>query len=68
MRVDTKLLEIMPKLQILLDKGNVTFIMIINGRDLIRLLNFLLAATLDFMTSLQFASVVGKLRFFCFKH
>ena len=51
-RVDAKLLQIMPKLQILLDKGNVTF----NNNNKwkrFRLLNFPHAAILDFMTSLR---------------
>ena len=51
-RVDTKVLQIMPKLQILLDKGNVTF----NNnhkRKRFRLLNFSFAAILDFIASLR---------------
>ena len=52
MRVDAKLLQIMPKLQILLDKGKVTF----NNNDKqnsFRVLNFPWAAILDFMMSLR---------------
>ena len=55
-RVDAKLLQIMPKLQILLDKGKVTFNNNNNNnnkRKRFRLLNFLRAAILDFMTSLR---------------
>ena len=52
MRVDAKLLQIMPKLQILLDKGNVT-LNNNNKRKRFRLLNFPHAAILDFMTSLH---------------
>ena len=51
-RVDAKLLQIMPKLQILLDKGKVTF----NNKNKwkrFRLLNFQCTAILDFMTSLR---------------
>ena len=51
-RVDTKVLQIMPKLQILLDNGNVT----LNNnhkRKRFRLLNFSLAAILDFIASLR---------------
>ena len=51
-QVDAKLLQIMPKLQILLDKGNVTF----NNNNKwkkFRLLNFLHAAILDSMMSLR---------------
>ena len=51
-RVDAKLIQIMPKLQILLDKGNVTFNNN-NKRKRFRLLNFPRAAILDFMTSLR---------------
>ena len=51
-RVDAKLLQIMPKLQILLDKGKVTFNNN-NKRKRFRLLNFPRAAILDFMTSLR---------------
>ena len=52
--VDAKLLQIMPKLQILLDKGNVTFYKLNNNkRKRFRLLNFLPTAILDFMTSLH---------------
>ena len=51
-RVDAKLLQIMPKLQILLDKGNVPFNNN-NKRKRCRLLNFPRAAMLDFMTSLR---------------
>ena len=69
-RVDAKLLQVMPKLQILLDKGNVTFNNNNNNNNnnynnnnnkLKRywLLNFLCATILDFMTAL--------LRFFCLK-
>ena len=50
-RVDAKLLQIMPKLQILLDKGKVTFNN--NKWKRFRLLNFPHAAILDFMTSLR---------------
>ena len=50
-RVDAKLLQIMPKLQILLDKGKVTFNNN-NNRKRFRLLNFLRAAILDCVTSL----------------
>ena len=46
------LLQIMPTLQILLDKGNVTFNNN-NERKRFRLLNFPRAAILDFMTSLR---------------
>ena len=49
-RVDAKLLQIIPKLRILLDKGKVTF-HINNKRKRFRLLNFPRAAILDFMTS-----------------
>ena len=42
MQVDAKLLQIMPKLQILLDKGNVTFNNN-NKRKRFRLLNFLIS-------------------------
>ena len=52
MQVDAKLLQIMPKLQILLDKGKVTFNNN-NKRERFRLLNFLRAVILDFMTSLR---------------
>ena len=51
-RVDAKLLQIMPKLQILLDKGKVTFNNNIKQKRF-RLLNFPRAAILDFMTSLR---------------
>ena len=51
-RVDAKLLQIMPKLQILLDRGEVTFNNN-NKRKRFRLLNFPRAAILDFMTSLR---------------
>ena len=51
-RVDAKLLQIMPKLQILLDKGKVAFNNN-NKRKRFQLLNFLHAAILDFMTSLR---------------
>ena len=51
-RVDAKLLQIMPKLQILLDKGKVTFNNK-NKRKRFRLLNFQCTAILDFMTSLR---------------
>ena len=50
-RVDAKLLHIMPKLQILLDKENATFNN--NKRKRFRVLNFPRAAILDFMTSLR---------------
>ena len=51
-RVDAKLLQIMTKLQILLDKGKVTFNNN-NKRKRFQLLNFLCAGILDFMTSLR---------------
>ena len=51
-RVDAKLLQIMPNLQILLDRGKVTFNNN-NKRKRFRLLNFPRAAILDFMTSLR---------------
>ena len=51
-RVDAKLLQIMPKLQILLDKGKVTSYNN-NKRKRFRLLNFPRAAILDFMTPLR---------------
>ena len=51
-RVDAYLLQIMPKLQILLDKGKVTFNND-NERKRFRLLNFPRAAILDFMASLR---------------
>ena len=51
-RVDAKLLQIMPKLQISLDKGKVTFNNK-NKQKIFRLINFLRAAILDFMTSLR---------------
>ena len=51
-RVDAKLLQIMPKLQILLDKGKVT-LNNNNKRKRFRLLDFPHAAILDFMTSLR---------------
>ena len=51
-RVDAMLLQIMSKLQILLDKGNVTFDNI-NKQKRFRLLNFPRAAILDFMSSLR---------------
>ena len=51
-RVDAKLLQIMPKLQILLDKGKVTFNNN-NKRKRFRFVNFPRAAILDFMTSLR---------------
>ena len=51
-RVDHKLLQIMPKLQILLNKGNVTFNNN-NKRKRFQVLNFPRAAILDFMTSLR---------------
>ena len=51
-RVNAKLLQIMPKLQILLDKGEVTFNNN-NKRKRFRLFNFPRAAILDFMTSLR---------------
>ena len=50
-RVDAKLLQIMPKLQILLDKGKVTF-NTNNKRKRFQLLNFAPTAILDFMTLL----------------
>ena len=52
-RVDAKLLQIMPKLQIFLDKGKVTFNNNNNKRKRFRILNFPRAAILDFMTSLR---------------
>ena len=51
-RVDPTLLQMMPKLQILPDKGNVTFNNN-NNRKRFRVLNFPRAAILDFMTSLR---------------
>ena len=51
-RVDAKLFQIMPKLQILLDKGKVTFNNN-NKRKRFQLLNFPCAAILDFMMSLR---------------
>ena len=51
-RVDAKLLQIMPRLQILLDKGKVAFNNN-NKRKRFRVLNFLRAAILDFITSLR---------------
>ena len=51
-RVDAKLLQIMPKLQISLDKGKVTFNNK-NKQKRFRLINFPRAAILDFMTSLR---------------
>ena len=51
-QVDTRLLQIMPKLQILLDKGKVTFNNNNNKRKRFRLLKFPRATILDFMTSL----------------
>ena len=63
--VDPKLLQMMPKLQILLDKGNVTFNNNNNNnnnnkRRGLRVLNFPRAAILDFMTSLRCAIVSKK--------
>ena len=52
-RIDAKLLQIMPKIQILLDKGKVTFNNNNNKRKRFRLLNFPRAAILDFITSLR---------------
>ena len=52
-RVDAKLLQIMPKLQILLDKRKVTFNNNNNKRKGFWLLNFQYTAILDFMTSLR---------------
>ena len=51
-QVDAKLLQIMPKLQISLDKGKVTFNNN-NKQKRFRLINFPRAAILDFMTSLR---------------
>ena len=51
-RVDAKLFQIMPKLQISLDKGKVTFNNK-NKQKRFRLINFPRAAILDFMTSLR---------------
>ena len=51
-RVDAKLLQIMPKLQISLDKGKVTFNNK-NKQKRFRLKNFSHAAILDSMTSLR---------------
>ena len=51
-QVDAKLLQIMPKLQISLDKGKVTFNNK-NKQKRFRLINFPRAASLDFMTSLR---------------
>ena len=60
-RVDAKLLQMMPKLQILLDKGNVTFNNINNNKRIrFRVLNFPRAAILDFMTSLCCPIVSNK--------
>ena len=58
-RVDPKLLQMMPKLQILLDKGNVTFSNN-HKRKRFRVLNFPRAAILDFMTSLRCPIVLDK--------
>ena len=54
-----KLLQMMPKLQILLDKGNVTFNNN-NKRNRFRVLNFPRAAILDFMMSLHCPIVSNK--------
>ena len=51
-QVDVKLLEIMPRLHILLNKGDITF-NYNNKRRRLSLLNVLRAAILDFMTSLR---------------
>ena len=59
-RVDPKLLQMMPKLQILLGKGNVTFNNN-NKRKRFRVLNFPRAAILDFMMSLR-CPIVSKKR------
>ena len=64
-RVDAKLLHIMPKLQILLDKGNATFNN--NKRKRFRVLNFPRAAILDFMTSLR-CLYCWKAEVFCLNH
>ena len=58
-RVDPKLLQMMPKFQILLDKGNVTFNNN-NKRKRFRVLNFPRAAILDYMTSLRCPNVAKK--------
>ena len=58
-RVDTKLLQMMPKLQNLLNKGNVTFNNY-NKRKRFRVLNFPRAAILDFMTPLPCPIVSNK--------
>ena len=52
-RVDAKLLQILSKLQILLDKGKVTFNNNNNKRKRFQLLNFPRAAILDLMTPLR---------------
>ena len=52
-RVDVKLLQIMPKLQILIDKGKAIFNNNNNKRKRFRVLNFPRAAILDIMTSLR---------------
>ena len=59
LQVDAKLLQIMPKLEILLDKGNVTFYNN-NKRKRFQVFNFLPAAILDFMTSLRCPVVSNK--------
>ena len=51
-RVDAKLLQVMPKLEILLDKGKVTFNNNNNRKRFWRL-NFPRAVILDFVTSLR---------------
>ena len=51
-QVDVKLLEIMPKFQILLNKGDIIF-NYNNKRRRLSLLNFPRTAILDFMTSLR---------------
>ena len=59
-RVDAKLLQIMPKLQILLDKGNETFNNNNNNkRKRFRLLNIPHAAILDFMGAYHLARKSG---------
>ena len=57
-RVDPKLLQMMPKLQMLLDKGNITFNN--NKQKRFWLLHVLRAAILAFMTSLRCPIVSNK--------
>ena len=58
-QVDAMLLQMMPKLEILLDKGNATFNNN-NKRKTFRLSNFPRAAIFDFMTSLRCPIVSNK--------